>query len=277
MNGDRLFRGLVTLLTLLVCLAVLRQWFSASSSDVASASAITRQQPAPPVAEPVPVDPAPIPDVQTPVEIASLPFLALDNLCFDGSPRDLSRCTSMLSGGLAREYDLQTVAGRSLEILLEPRDPDFDVSLAVLNSDGECLAGRDVNGAGMSETVTIADLPGGLCHILVGSYDNDCGPYSLTVRDAPAPIAQVCRAVSLTGPNGTAVRWQTFAEMDLRYFSLYRCTATSRERIAVFRAHGSRAGFADYRFMDRARIPGSTYELEAVASDGRTERLTVPS
>jgi hypothetical protein len=270
MNSNRLFRALITALTVLACLWLLSQ-FHARRTEPPVARA-EQETPAVKLSNP----PA-LPDSLPPVEVQSLPVCALDNTCFDGVPTDISCYTGMLSGSPAREYRFRVRSGQCLTIELEPRDPDFDVSLALLRSNRECIVGKDAVGAGQTERATTGALVGGVYRLVVGGYHDDCGPYVLTVREGPPPMAQVNDTQMHVGRNGTVLRWTSFSEVDMTYYSLYRCTEGARERIAVLRAHGGAAGFADYRFTDRSPSPGATYELEAVARDGRSEVMAISS
>ncbi len=210
-----------------------------------------------------------------PVEITSLPLVALDNTCLYDGTQDLSACTGAVSGGPVREYQFLANGFDTYYVAAEPRSEFFDLSLVLLDSTRRCLIGQDENGPGFAEGTSIVDLDAGTYTLLVGGYSEDCGPYELTVSNRAPAIAQILKSRSLPGPNGTVVRWETFGEVDLAHFELYRQSGSERERIGVFRAHGSKAGFAFYSFMDRDPNPDSMYVIEAVARDGRREVVTV--
>ena len=268
MNSSRLFRTLITGLTLLVCLYLL-------SLLAAHRSRASHERTTPPDTTSQLSVPS-LPDSQPPVEIQDLPLAAMDNTCIDGVPTDLSAYTGMLSGGAAREYVFRVKSRRSLHISLEPEDAYFDVSFALLAGGNHLLAARDEKPAGQSESATVSDLDAGLYRLWVGGYSQDCGTYLLTVRD-PTPPPQVSSAQAHYGRNGTVIRWRSFAEVDLARYDVFREDEMGRRRIAVVRAHGSPAGFADYRFTDRQLFPRASYSLEAVSLDGRVELVTVAS
>ncbi|HEY3295043.1 MAG TPA: hypothetical protein VGL38_06375 [bacterium] len=209
-------------------------------------------------------------------EVREYPFATMDNSCLDGEVADLSGCTRMLSGGKAMGYVLHVTEGQSLRISVEPMYADFDVSFAFFK-EGNCIVGRDAAGKGQSERANVSHLAAGDYQLWVGGYDGDCGPFLLTVTDQPPSLAQIQHATAFEGRNGTVLRWKSFGEVDLEQYQIYRVAGDSRQRIAVLRAHGSPAGFSDYRFMDRSRLPGVGYELEIVARDGRSERVEIES
>jgi hypothetical protein len=235
--------------------------------------------------EPVPQDvvtafPAvapPLPASCPPVDIRSLPLAAMDNTCMDGVPTDLSCYTGMLSGGAAREYLLRLERRGTLRIAVEPRSEYFDLSFALFAGGKQCVLARDEKSAGQTESAVIPNLDTGVYRLIVGAYGQDCGPYVLSVRDQTPPVAQVSAAEAFRGRNGTVIHWRSFAEVELAHFILYRMDELGRRRIAVLRAHGSPAGFADYRFTDRDLEGRATYSLEAVSQDGRTEMVPVSS
>lgn len=272
MNSSRLLRALITGLTLLSCLWVLGQ--------------ISSHKPLRPQVKPVTVIRAAtapafvvpaLPDSLPPVEIHKLPLAALDNTCFDGVPTDLSCHTGMLSGGPAREYLIRLTKRGALRISVEPRDDYYDLSFALFESDTKCVLALDEKAAGQTESAVIPDLSAGVYRLVVGGYSEDCGPYLLTVCDQAPPVAQLSQTNTHRGRNGTVIRWRSFAEVDIAHFLLYRVTGANRERIAVLRAHGSTAGFADYRFTDRRLEGNSAYEIEAVSRDGRSELVSIAS
>jgi hypothetical protein len=182
----------------------------------------------------------------------------------------------MLSGAPARQYVIQTTAGKPLQATVKPDNETFDISLALFRN-GRCVLGRDERGAGQSEQITIPVAAAGVYTLVVGGYWDHCGPYELTVRDNPPAVAEVQDARASSGPNGTVIRWQSFGEVALANFSIYRLADGRRERIAVLRAHGSPAGFGSYRYMDRDPRSDSRYEVEAVTRDGRSEIVSVLS
>jgi hypothetical protein len=271
MNSSRLFRALVTGLTLMACL-----WFL---------NLMTGHHARPSQAEPVSEDISPdllasappLPDSLPPVEIHSLPLAALDNTCMDGVPTDLSCYTGMLSGGAAREYVLRLKTRAELRIAVEPRSEYFDASFVLFAGGTRCVLARDESGAGQRESAIIPNLDAGVYRLMVGGYGEDCGPYLLTVRDQTPPVAQVSAAEASRGRNGTVIHWRSFAEVDLTHFALYRMDDLGRRCIAVLRAHGSPAGFADYRFTDRDLEGRASYTLEAVSRDGRIELVSIAS
>jgi hypothetical protein len=217
-------------------------------------------------------------EVLPPVAISELPFVALDNTCNGGKATDISGCTGMLSGSPAREYHLYAREGQRLNISLEPgKDLLFDVSFALLDGAGNCVLGRDVEEAGWAERALTPRLHDGWYRLIIGGYRDDCGPYTLTVRgDLPEP-AQVTDVNVRTDPKGSLLRWNSFAEVDVAYFGVYRSLHDVRERIAVVRPHGSPASFASYRYLDRGTQPDARYEVELVLTDGRTQSYTIPS
>lgn len=277
MNSSRLFRALITGVTLVICIWVL---------TVMRHHTKTVSSPAEPVEEAAPPDTTKsaqsfvIPqrrDSCPPVEIQNLPLAALDNTCFDGIPTDLSCYTGMLSGGEAREYLIHLEKKSALRIAVEPRTEHFDASFALFGKGKSYLLGRDEKPAGMKESGISDVLEPGVYRLFVGGYSEDCGPYVLTVRDQAPPVVRVSDLSADKGRNGTVIRWKSFAEVDLAHFSLYRVDPTGRQRIAVMRAHGSPAGFSDYRFIDRSLASDGSYEIEAVSRDGRTELLPIAS
>jgi hypothetical protein len=271
MNSGRFLRALITGLTLLVCLYLLNLVTGYRGPE-------PEAEPVSEEAEVVPSSFAPpLPDSLPPVEIRSLPLAAMDNTCMDGVPTDLSCYTGMLSGGAAREYALRLNTRGTLRITVEPQSEYFDVSFVLLAKEIHCVLARDEGGAGQRESAVISDLDAGLYRLMVGGYGEDCGPYVLTVRDQIPPVAQVSAAETVRGRNGTVIHWRSFAETELAHFALYRTDEAGRRCIAVLRAHGSPAAFADYRFTDRDLAGGASYTLEAVSRDGRIERVSVNS
>jgi hypothetical protein len=271
MNSSRLFRTLIMGLTLLACLYFLSLLaaYRGCAPHAQPVSADTTTQPSSSV--------PPLPDSLPPVEIKSLPLAAMDNTCVDGVPTDLSAYTGMLSGGAAREYLLRLNTPGSLRISVEPEDVYFDVSFVLFAGGTRALVSRDENPAGGSERATTPHLDPGLYRLVVGGYDQNCGPYLLTVRDQAPPAAQIAATEVHRGRNGTVIRWRSFAEVDLERFDVFRVDDMGRRRIAVLRAHGSPAGFANYRFTDRQLAPPASYSLEAVSRDGRIEVVPVAS
>lgn len=287
MNSNRLLRAIVTGLTLLAVLWILHMlgmWRSvnpeatAAKSEAKAANLKSQEAQKPKSQEEItPPDPRrPEADAQGAEgnEISAFPFVAMDDCCMDGVEMDLSGCTRMLSGGRAREYGLHARSGQSLRISVEPMYGEFDVSFALMKDD-HCLVGRDAAGKGQTERATVTHLSVGDYRLLVGGYDGDCGPYLLTVDDQSPSLACIQEAAAYAGRNGTVLRWKSFGEVDVSQYQVYRVTGETRERIAVLRAHGTPAGFSNYRFMDRGRLPGSGYELEMVARDGRSEKVGI--
>ena len=210
-----------------------------------------------------------------PVDVSQLPLAALDNTCFYSGTRDLSRCTGTVSGSPAREYVIHANGKDTYYVIVEPRSVFYDPSLVVLNGQQECIVGEDERGPGYSESTVLEHPASGDYSLIVGGYGDDCGPYELTVSTTAPEIARVIKPAAHVGRNGTVVRWETFAEVDLAHFEVYRQSGSIRERIAVLRAHGSKAGFANYRFTDRAPELDAEYVIEAVAKDGRREVVII--
>lgn len=271
MNSSRLFRALITGLTLTACLWLLN--LVTGHRDRASLLEPAREDVTVALSSSAPQ----LPDSCPPVEIRSLPLAAMDNTCMDGVPTDLSCYTGMLSGGAAREYLLRLKARCALRVAVEPRSDYFDPSFVLFAGGTRCVLARDENGAGQNESAVIPNLEAGVYRLIVGAYGEDCGPYLLSVRDQTPPVAQVSAAGASRGRNGTVIRWRSFAEVDLAHFALYRTDELGRRRIAVLRAHGSPAAFADYRFTDRDLEDRASYTLEAVSLDGRIEVVPVNS
>jgi len=278
MNNGRLLRAIITGLTLLAVL-----WFlhllGARRPVQPTLSQARRVEKAVFVPQKPRSQEAEKPKVERPEahgEIGELPFAVMENSCLDGEVMDLSDCTGLLSGGRGREYTLHVKPGENLRITVEPLYEEFDVSFALLNGDF-CIVGRDKGRKGESEQATVHNLAAGDYRLCVGGYDGDCGPYLLTVEDQPPSLAQIRDASAYNGRNGTVLRWKSFGEVDLTEYQIYRLTNDNRERIAVLRPHGSPAGFSVYRFMDRGHLPGSAYEVEMVARDGRSERVEIAS
>ncbi len=210
-------------------------------------------------------------DSLPPVDVTSLPFVAQDNTCLSSLQADLSACTGLLSGGEAREYRITlTKDNYTLIIEAEPGDLQFDISLAVFDKQSQCLAGVDMEGEGGIERTELAHLAAGQYKLVVGGYRDNCGLYQLTIREDRPPATEIVSSAVTVGPNGTSVRWTSFAEVGLAHYNLYRITDSERKRVATYRSHGSPADFADYRFFDRSYTANIRYELEAVARDGRT-------
>jgi hypothetical protein len=273
MNSSRLLRAIVTGLTLLVSL-----WFlhhltprhapkheQSRTAQVHPAAAVNPGEMSNPQLS------------QPPVEIQTLPLAALDNTCLDGVPTNLASATGMLSGAPARQYHLLVAANVPLQIELKPLYAYFDAAWALFDEQGRTVLGRDEAGPGWAESATVTGLAGGVYRLIVGGYSSDCGPYELTVKAEPESSAQIAKSSLHRGPNGTVVRWRSFAEVDLNHFRLIRLSDGQREPIAVLRAHGSPAGFADYRVIDRGARGDTTYELEAVSRDGHSTVVAVAS
>jgi hypothetical protein len=267
MDSGRLFRAVLTGIVLIGCIWGLRQLEARRTRPILRPARVGQTEVATPAQDQNSTEPL--------VEVVSLPFVALDNTCYYSGGEDLSHCTGSLSGAPAREYRLSATKREALWVGVQPRSDYFDPSFALLTADQRCIAGYDNQGPGLPETAMLNDLEPGEYLLVVGGYGEDCGPYELTVRQETPEIARVVETRTIEGPNGTVVRWGTFAEVDLDYFILYRTVGEDRQQIAVLRAHGSPAGFARYRVMDRKPQPDSTYEIEAVASDGRIELIDV--
>jgi len=211
-------------------------------------------------------------DSLPPMEIHDLPSVIFDNTCESGQHADLSGCTGMLSGGEVREYRIILDGDtRALQIELEARDPFLDLSFALYDAQGRCRAAGDEQPAGWTERATLSRLEAGEYRLLVGGYADHCGPYLLTVRAPELPAVQLTGTTIQRGPNGSAIRWTSFGEVNFAHFSLFRVDAEDRLRIATFRGHGGAAQFGEYRFLDREGGADAAYELEAVSRDGRRE------
>ncbi|RPH96000.1 hypothetical protein EHM69_02675 [candidate division KSB1 bacterium] len=273
MNAGYLFRAFVTGFTLLLCLSILQRVNRPSSREYD----LSLSEPASNYKTSTEFDNPTDPTLSLPVEIQGFPLAAMDNTCFDGVPMDLSCYTGMLSGGRAREYTIRLHRPSSLRISLEPQDPYYDVSVVLLNSSRKCIVGLDKAGAGKNENVILDCIAPGTYRLLVGGYGEDCGPYLLSVFDQPLSIAHVSDLAKFEGRNGTVIRWKSFGEVDLAHYNLYRANQNGWSRIAVLRAHGTPADFADYRFTDRNARSGYAYRLEAVARDGRVETIPIAS
>ena len=267
MDSGRLFRAVLTGIVLFGCIWGLRELDTRRPKPSFKSAITTQTDSATPAHDQNPTEPL--------VEVVALPFVALDNTCYYSGGKDLSRCTGSLSGAPAREYRLLATEREAFFVGVQPRSDYFDLSFALLTMDQRCIAGYDNQGSGLPETAVLSDLEPGEYLLVVGGYGEDCGPYELTVSREIPDVARVVETGILQGRNGTVVRWGTFAEVDLNYFILYRTVGEERQKIAVLRAHGSPAGFARYRVMDRKPQPDSTYEIEAVASDGRIELFDV--
>jgi len=269
MDSGRLFRAVITFLTLLACLWVLSRLERRDTPHQLSPA----DSAAVPISEPH--EQAQQINAQIPVEISALPLVALDNTCLYDGAQDLSRCTGAISGGPVREYQIQANGSDTYYVAAEPRSEFYDLSLVLFDSARQCMLGRDEQGPGFAEGMVLEKIGAGHYSLLVGGYSEDCGPFELTVSDKTPAIAQIMKSITVPGRNGTVVRWETFGEVDLAHFELYRQNGSERERIAVLRAHGSKAGFAFYRFMDRQPRADSMYVIEAVARDGRREIVKV--
>lgn len=272
MSENRIFRAVVTLATLSICLGVLRLFNSRHSTvdlmppPASAVQVIQRHSPAELQLDSLP-----------PVPVQRLPLAALDNTCFDGSPRDLSAYTGWLSGGSAREYRFNVAAGTPLFIEAEPRFDWFDLSFVLLSENGEAVLACDQNGPGQTEQATAEITQSGVYRLIIGCLGSDCGSYRLAVHDQLPQLTQIKSDQVHRGKNGAVVRWQSFAETKLSHFSLYRISGADRVRVATLRAHGSPAGFAKYRYTDRGATAFGRYELEAVGRDGRLLTVALPS
>lgn len=265
-DSSRMLRAVVTVITLLLCL-----WFLGKFKTQPSQPQPLPEQP--PVTE-VPVSKPASLQILPPVEVQSLPLFAFDNTCDFSDTMDISACTHSLSGSAARVYQIHLEANQSLFVTVEPRSDYFDAGLAVFTEDHACIAGKDDNGSGIVESLVLKNLPGGNYRVVVAGYRDDCGPYELTVRTDVPPIAEIKPPSVLNGPNGTVISWQTFGEVDLAHFVLYRKDGNNRQQIGSMRSHGNPAATTSYRFIDRKPEPNSSYEVVAVAHDGRTEHLS---
>jgi hypothetical protein len=269
MDSGRLFRAVIMVVTLLICLWAIN-WIQArkESPVVAPIDTLHTGKTRPAASRASVTEPA--------VKVETLPLVALDNTCYYSASRDLSGCTGTWSGGAAREYHFATTdAEHALYITAKPKSDEFDLSLVLMSPDNHCVMGRDDAGPGMAERAVVKDLKPGEYLLVIGGYADNCGPYELTVSTEAPQVAQITDTKVHSGPNGKVVRWDTFAERAVQHYVVYRTDGDSRVRVAVLRAHGSPAGFASYRVMDRLAPIDSTYEIEAVAPDGRTEWVSV--
>ena len=253
--------------TLLGCMWVLHRLEKREGPPTVIPADTTRSAPALPQEEAKQVA------VPAPIEVSALPLVALDNTCYYDGERDFSRCTGAISGGPVREYVFQANGKDTYYIGAEPRSDYFDLSLVLFDNEQQCIIGQDDNGPGFREAAVIKQPAAGLYSLYVGGYAEDCGPFELILSTKAPNIAQVTKTGSTAGRNGTVVRWETFAEVDLAHFELFRQNGSNRERIATLRAHGSPAGFAVYRFTDRQPLPDSNYVIESVSKDGRRETV----
>ena len=269
MDGSRVLRAVVTVLTLLVCLWAL----SRIKTSKPTAEAPEEKKPIAASAAVKPSSYEPV-EVVPPLEVNALPFFAQDNTCEQSDTMDLSACTKTLSGSAVRVYRVRVSANEPLFISVEPQSEYFDPGIAVVDADHHCMGGADDQGAGLVETLLLNHLAEGVYQVIVSGYHDDCGPYQLTLRKESPPIAQVERLWKHCGPNGTVISWQTFAEVDLSHFVLYRIEGDSRVQIGSVRKHGSSAGWSTYHMIDRDLDPNVHYVVEAVARDGRTESFS---
>jgi hypothetical protein len=267
MDNGRLFRAVLTVVVLLLSIWALRHIQAQRATHRVSPADRPPAEEKAQVIEEASAAPA--------IVVETVPLVALDNTCFYSSMQDLSRCTGALSFAPAREYRIAAIRNQVLYFGAKPRSDIFDISVALLTADAKCIVGYDENGPGWPEAAVVTGLDSGEYVLVVGGYGEDCGPYELTVSMETPEMARVVETGVLNGRNGTVVRWGTFAEVDMAHYALYRWKAEERERVAVLRAHGSPAGFARYRVIDRRPQPDSTYEIEAVARDGRRELFEV--
>ncbi|MDD5087597.1 MAG: hypothetical protein PHI18_02200 [bacterium] len=206
------------------------------------------------------------------MEIHDLPFVVFDNTCESSQCADLSGCTGMLSGSEVREYRIFLDGPADmLQIELEARDQFLDLSFAFYDGRGRCRAAGDEQPAGWTERATLTGLETGDYRLFVGGYNDHCGPYLLTVRVPEHRAVELTESAVRRGPNGSAIHWTSFGEVDVAHFSLFRVEQENRLRVATFRGHGGAARFGDYRYLDREAGPEAAYELEAVSRDGRRE------
>ena len=267
MDSERIVRAIVTGLTLLGVIWLLH----VASARRAATEGKEQVQSTPTRAAYTPDSPA------EPAQwISTLPYVAMDDICESSSERDLSRCTGLLSGGKARLYRLDIQHAQSLSISVEPLDRDFDPALALMK-DSVCIIGRDSARGGGTEQAMLPHLNPGTYDLWIGGYDGDCGTYDLSITNAAEPLGSIAQASVNSGPNGTVLRWTSFAEVGVAQYQVYRISGANRERIAVLRAHGSPAGFGSYHYMDRGTRARTGYELEMIARDGRSTVVELSS
>lgn len=261
-------RAVLAGITLLTCLWMLELLRAPGSRSIPQARPRSIQN-----TPPAPAD-SQLSVVLPPVDIQELPFTALDNTCLYSQIMDISGCTGMLSEAAARVYRIKVAAGGNLHVTVEPENDYFDAGFALM-SDSGCVGGVDQSGPGWEESSVFSNLPDGQYRLIVSGYADNCGPYRLTVADQPESLATYRLATAQQGPNGIAVRWRTFAETNLKHFELFRLAQGERRLLATFRSHGSPAGWASYRYLDRDGHPDSRYELIAVSHSGRSEAIDI--
>ena len=258
MDSGRIFRFVVMFLTLMGVLWAIRE--------------ITgRQHAVPTEVQPTAVK-AVLHEVTDPASY-TLPLVAFENSCEDGQATDISRCTGKLSRSEGRSYRLELEHAQPVVIVVKPLDELFDPSFALLDEFGSCLLGMDEQGEATAERGELRELAAGRYELIVSGYGDQCGPYQLTVREPLPLLTKVTAPRVVRGANGVSVQWETFGEHEVTHFKVYRDTEAGRALVKTIRSHGSPAGAARYRWVDRTPKTGLHYELEAVAADGRRESL----
>ncbi|MBI5058565.1 hypothetical protein HZB60_02150 [candidate division KSB1 bacterium] len=256
MENGRVFRFLVMFLTLVGVLWAIRE--------------IAGHRPSAPAA----VQPTAVKAAYTPAADGadySLPLVAFENSCEDGQKVDISECTGKLSRSEGRTYRLKLDQDAPVMIEVRPLDGLFDPSFALIDEYGHCLIGIDDAGEAASERGEIPKLAAGRYELIVSGYGDQCGPFQLTVRE-PLPLLTMAGNPQLRkGGNGASLHWETFGENDITHFKIYRLSAAGRSCVTTVRSHGSPAGTARYRWVDRKPAEIDAYELEAIAGDGRTQ------
>lgn len=256
MDSGRIFRALVMFLTLLGVLWAIRQ-ISSMRHPVATPAAKTAVQ-----------TPLAIPEA----EVHSLPFVAIDNTCRSDHVVDLASCTGLSTKGTGTEYRFELSSPASISIEVKPEYELFDAGFAVLDEHENCVIGREQNPAGMTESALLKMLPAGRYRLVVGGYNGDCGPLTLTVGPARALVADLTKREVVYGPNGISLKWRTFGENEIEYFEIVRAQGDTSAVAARVRGRGGPARAEEYKYLDR--VPGgAVYSLIAVSRDGRREEL----
>ncbi len=266
-DSGRWFRALLMGLTLAVTMWAINKviaWKDTSTPETATATKTAAFVPVPHIS-------------QSELLWENLPIVAFDNTCLNADSVDISDCTKFLSGGEGRLHRIVLSEPQSLAIEVAPRFEMFDPGFSLYGPDKQCILGRDGEPAGILERALTEELPAGEYALVVGGYAGDCGEYVLTVSQPSEMLARLLHSVTHAGPNGVAVRWETFGERNVNHYVVYRRNGEQRDQVAVVRGRGSAAGTAYYRCLDRQLEPGCDYELVAVGRDGRTQTILIPS
>ena len=167
MDGSRVMRAVVTVITVLICvwaLSLLRS--NKQPNDNIQEAAKPATQEARNIAN----------EILPPVGITKLPLVAFDNTCEYSNEIDISGCTGVLSGSASRIYELNIESDQNLNITLEPRSDFFDPSFAIISENHTCVAGSDNHGPGLAEKIESLNLLTGNYKLIVSGYNGDCGP-----------------------------------------------------------------------------------------------------